>query len=89
MADEKAYTSEALTSSLGLYKHTFPDAAAAGVADDLLTIMQQVRVCSSLRKPLVLQVRHWTDMVQQMPTCMQQHAHLLRPLIERYSGSFF
>ena len=48
MADEKAYTSEALTSSLGLYKQKFPDAAAAGVTDDLLTIMQQVRVCSSL-----------------------------------------
>ena len=47
ISDEKAYTSEALTSSLGLYKQKFPDAAAADVADDFLTSMEQVRFCTS------------------------------------------
>ena len=66
-SEEKAYTSEALTRSLGLYKQKYPAAARASIADDLLVSMEQVRFCTSPLPSLVLQVHHWTVAVPPMP----------------------
>ena len=42
---EEASSSEALTSSLGLYKQMFPTSAAAGVMDDVVAGMEQASCC--------------------------------------------
>ena len=66
-SDEKAYTSEALTSSLDLYKQKFADAAAGGNADDVFTSMEQASVCTVGSHAGVLQVHLWTEAVHQTP----------------------